>query len=143
MTLRMVSCKGDGRTIRTRIRTWLLERPVTDILSALKASEVLNVTEHSSRASVRGISAPFVHIFVCVRSIIVKVLCLNATLPPYDQVSYKETNEYAARIRLSILQVYYLFLNYLNIAIKNLYLRQFIPSLKAGVFLHPDHNFIE
>jgi hypothetical protein len=28
MTLRMVSCKGDGRTIRTRIRTWLLERPV-------------------------------------------------------------------------------------------------------------------
>jgi 2-polyprenyl-3-methyl-5-hydroxy-6-metoxy-1,4-benzoquinol methylase len=65
---------------------------------------------------------------------------LNATLPPYDQVSYKETNEYAARIRLSILQVYYLFLNYLNIAIKNLYLRQFIPSLKAGVFLHPDHK---
>ena len=88
----------------------------------------------------RGISAPFVHIFVCVRSIIVKVLCLNATLPPYDQVSYKETNEYAARIRLSILQVYYLFLNYLNIAIKNLYLGQFIPSLKAGVFLHPDRN---
>ena len=63
----------------------------TDILPRLKFVGFLTLTEHSSRALVRGISAPFVHIFIYVRSIIVKVLCLNATLPPYDQVSYKET----------------------------------------------------
>ena len=46
----------------------------SDILPRLKFVGFLTLTEHSSRALVRGISAPFVHIFVYVRSIIVKVL---------------------------------------------------------------------
>jgi len=91
-----------------------------DILPRLKPRGVLNVAEHSSRASVRGISAPFVHISFCVRAIIVKVLCLNATLPPYDQRSLKkELNDCAALSYQSVHNPYYYgFCDYINVVVK-------------------------
>ena len=98
--------------------------PTTDLLPRINPVGFLTLPGHSGRASLRGISAPVVHISFCVRAVIATAFCQDANITTAITCVLslgKNLTYHAARFLVCTRDKYYTAIQQINVSINRQY----------------------